>query len=81
MPSNKNVWSSWNVITSDNNGKGNSNICVTYWINKLQNFCSKDHISYTKPSKKLWQLIKMEILKKFQLKHQHRKTIYYYLIK
>ena len=69
MPSNKNVWSSWNVITSDNNAKVNSNICVTYWINKLQNFCSKDPVLVTLNPPKAMAINKSKILKKLQLKH------------
>ena len=40
MPSNKKVWSAWNVILNKKNTRFNDHICVTYWINKLQNFKS-----------------------------------------
>ena len=65
MPSNKNVWSSWNVITSDNNDKVNSNICVTYWINKLQNFYSKDPVLVTLNPPKAMAVNKSKILRNF----------------
>ena len=34
MPKNKNAWSSWNYLSTRTNEK--ENICVTYWMNKLQ---------------------------------------------
>jgi cyclopropane-fatty-acyl-phospholipid synthase len=33
MPRSKNVWSSWNFL-----GNSDSKVCVTYWLNRLQNF-------------------------------------------
>ena len=44
MPNYKKSWSSWNVI---NNNLNNKNICVTYWINKLQNIKSDKPILVT----------------------------------
>jgi predicted NAD/FAD-binding protein len=35
MPKNKDAWSSWNYL-SENNGNQN-NVCVSYWMNRLQN--------------------------------------------
>ena len=45
MPKNKNVWSSWNVLK--HKYKDNNSICVTYWINKLQNIKSDKPILVT----------------------------------
>lgn len=45
MPDNKKSWSSWNVI--NNNDLNDQNICVTYWINKLQNITSDKPILVT----------------------------------
>lgn len=36
MPKRQSVWSSWNYIERDRNA-GNSQLCVTYWMNRLQN--------------------------------------------
>ncbi|WP_029620473.1 NAD(P)/FAD-dependent oxidoreductase [Pseudorhizobium marinum] len=36
MPKRRAVWSSWNYI-SGGPGLGNSDLCVTYWMNRLQN--------------------------------------------
>ena len=69
MPRNKNVWSSWNVIINDRTSKLYSRICVTYWINKLQNFYSKYPVLVTlNPPSKL-TINKKRILKKLKLKH------------
>ena len=45
MPNNNKSWSSWNVLNNDN--LNNQNICVTYWINKLQNIKSDRPILVT----------------------------------
>ncbi len=45
MPKRKKSWSSWNVINNDI--LNNQNICVTYWINKLQNIKSDKPILVT----------------------------------
>ena len=42
MPKRHRVWSSWNFIQTQANGKNNK-ICLTYWMNRLQN------IDYSKP--------------------------------
>lgn len=69
MPKNKNVWSSWNVIVNNKQDQMNKQICVTYWINKLQNFKTKYPVLVTlNPPKKI-ELIKEKILKKLKLKH------------
>ena len=53
MPKNKNVWSSWNVIVNNQQDQINKEICVTYWINKLQNFHTKYPVLVTlNPPKK-----------------------------
>ena len=44
MPDRKNVWSSWNSILDKSNEK---NICVTYWLNKLQNLKTKKNFFLT----------------------------------
>ena len=35
MPKNKGAWSSWNYLSARDNGQ--DSVCVTYWMNKLQN--------------------------------------------
>ena len=35
MPKNKGAWSSWNYLSARENGQ--DSVCVTYWMNKLQN--------------------------------------------
>ena len=35
MPKRKRVWSSWNYLQSQRNG-GDTSLCVTYWMNRLQ---------------------------------------------
>ncbi|MDC3090907.1 NAD(P)-binding protein [Rickettsiales bacterium] len=42
MPKNRKVWSSWNYI--DFNEKPNQDLCVTYWMNNLQNLNTGDEI-------------------------------------
>ena len=69
MPKNKNVWSSWNVVTQKNKTKKNDRICVTYWINLLQNFTTKLPVLVTlNPTRKV-EIKKNRILKKLYLKH------------
>ena len=69
MPKNKNVWSSWNVIVNNQQDQINKEICVTYWINKLQNFHTKYPVLVTlNPPKKL-EIKNEKILKKLKLKH------------
>ena len=69
MPYNKNVWSSWNVIISNNKEDYSNKICVTYWINKLQNFNSKYPILVTLNPPAEFKINKNKILKKIKLKH------------
>ena len=69
MPYNENVWSSWNVIISDKKSEVDTSICVTYWINKLQNFYSKDPVLVTLNPPKAMKINKSKILKKLVLKH------------
>ena len=38
MPKNKGAWSSWNYLSAQANGQ--DSVCVTYWMNKLQNLNS-----------------------------------------
>ena len=44
MPSRKNVWSSWNSILNKDDSK---NICITYWLNKLQNLKTQENYFLT----------------------------------
>ncbi len=69
MPKNKNVWSSWNVLNEGKNSQSKRKICVTYWINKLQNLQTKHPILVTlnPPSDK--KINKEKILDKVVLKH------------
>ena len=43
MPKNRSLWSSWNYLTDKSNKKS----CVTYWMNKLQNLNTNEHIFVT----------------------------------
>ena len=67
MPKNKNVWSSWNVISYGSNN--NKNICVTYWINKLQNIKTLLPILVTLNANANNLPNKNRILKKFYFRH------------
>ena len=42
MPKNRRVWSSWNYLDFNRNSK--QELCVTYWMNNLQNLSTKDQI-------------------------------------
>ncbi len=42
MPFRKSVWSSWNYITSSDQG-----VCLTYWMNKLQPFIGGENLFVT----------------------------------
>ena len=44
MPNNKKAWSSWNSILDKTN---ENKICVTYWLNKLQNLETKKNYFLT----------------------------------
>ena len=46
MPKRKRVWSSWNYI-GNRNGASDDQLCVTYWMNKLQNLPVKTPIFVT----------------------------------
>jgi len=51
MPNNKRAWSSWNYLRAKADGK--DSVCVTYWMNKLQNLSSDTNYFVTlNPSKK-----------------------------
>ena len=69
MPKNKNVWSSWNVLNVGEDFESKSKICVTYWINKLQNFQTKQPILVTLNPPKDNKIKKEKILEKVVLKH------------
>jgi predicted NAD/FAD-binding protein len=36
MPSRKSIWSSWNYLGTGVRGDGGRQLCVTYWMNRLQ---------------------------------------------
>ena len=44
MPKRENAWSSWNSILDNNNL---NKVCITYWLNKLQNLKTKDNYFLT----------------------------------
>ncbi len=46
MPKRKRVWSSWNYI-SDGISDGSHQLCVTYWMNKLQNLKTPEQLFVT----------------------------------
>ncbi len=68
MPKNKKTWSSWNVITNEKS-KNDKNICVTYWINKLQNIRSDKPILVTLNAKKENKPSAKSTLRKFVFRH------------
>ena len=76
MPKNKIAWSSWNSIS---NGK---EVCVTYWLNKLQNLKCKENFFLTlNPIKKI---DKENVIKIINFTHpffnsetfEHQKNLY-----
>ncbi|RPH03079.1 MAG: hypothetical protein CBC53_007735 [Alphaproteobacteria bacterium TMED93] len=69
MPKNKNVWSSWNVINGSSKSNIKNKICVTYWINKLQNLQTKYPILVTLNPPLEQKINKKRILKRLKLKH------------
>ncbi|SCX20800.1 NAD(P)/FAD-dependent oxidoreductase [Agrobacterium rosae] len=46
MPRRRNVWSSWNYL-SEPNSTGTEQLCVTYWMNRLQNIDEKTPLFVT----------------------------------
>ena len=46
MPKRKRVWSSWNVVTDKENQNGEE-VCLTYWMNKLQGIIQEKQIFVT----------------------------------
>ena len=64
MPTRKNLWSSWNSILKQ---ESKNDICVTYWLNKLQNLKTKNNYFLT-----LNPILKIEnskIIKKIEFTH------------
>jgi len=52
MPKRKAAWSSWNTILKSDQAQSRDALCVTYWMNKLQNIDSKtDYFVTLNPSK------------------------------
>ncbi len=53
MPQRRSVWSSWNYI-SDSSGNADDQLCVTYWMNRLQNIDPRHPLFVTlNPSRKI----------------------------
>lgn len=46
MPRRRSVWSSWNYV-SDGNGGDDAQLCVTYWMNQLQNLGTREQFFVT----------------------------------
>ena len=67
MPTNQNVWSSWNVLNHKHHN--NNNICVTYWINKLQSIKSDKPILVTLNPQPNKLPSKKEVIKKLSFRH------------
>jgi predicted NAD/FAD-binding protein len=51
MPKNKNAWSSW-VYLSEGKSDKNSQVCLSYWMNRLQNFKTTKPIIITLNTKR-----------------------------
>jgi predicted NAD/FAD-binding protein len=49
MPRSRRVWSSWNYMggSSDRSSDGAAPVCVTYWMNRLQNLSTRQQIFVT----------------------------------
>ena len=67
MPTNKKVWSSWNVLNHKHNN--DNSICVTYWINKLQSIKSDKPILVTLNPQLNSLPSQKEIIKKLSFRH------------
>ena len=65
MPNNKGAWSSWNYLSARANGQ--DCVCVTYWMNKLQNINSDKNYFVTLNPPKLPK--KDTILRNFMYQH------------
>ena len=71
MPNRRRAWASWNFIS--NSGVSNANIeqtksvCVTYWMNKLQNIKSPENLFVTLNPTQLIE--KNKIIDKFKYAH------------
>ena len=72
MPKNEKVWSSWNVILNEDSlmrRKEPNMICVTYWINRLQNISGYEDVYVTlNPPRKLLPK-KSKTIKVLKMKH------------
>ena len=65
MPNSKKAWSSWNYLNTHT--KGQNNVCVTYWMNKLQDLKTKTNYFVTlNPTKQIKQ---DKILRRFTYQH------------
>lgn len=47
MPKRKAAWASWSYLKSDGAEEGGSDLCVTYWMNRLQNLKTKQPLLVT----------------------------------
>ena len=66
MPKSSKVWSSWNYIEGGAKNAG-ENLCVTYWMNELQDLPTKDQIFLTlNPAK---EIAKGKVIQKFWYDH------------
>ncbi len=68
MPNKKNAWSSWNSISK----KDLSKICVTYWLNKLQNLDT--NINYFLTLNPIVKIKEDKIIKKVNFTHPYLNT-------
>ena len=66
MPTRKNLWSSWNSILKQ---ESKNDICVTYWLNKLQNL--KTEINYFLTLNPVENIAESKIIKKVNFTHPY----------
>ncbi|MEE2934171.1 MAG: FAD-dependent oxidoreductase [Pseudomonadota bacterium] len=71
MPDRRRAWASWNFISdsgvSDENIEQTKSVCVTYWMNKLQNIKSPENLFVTLNPTQLIE--KNKIIDKFKYAH------------
>ena len=71
MPNRRRAWASWNFISdsgvSDENIEQTKSVCVTYWMNKLQNIKSPENLFVTLNPTQLIE--KNKIIDKFKYAH------------
>jgi uncharacterized protein len=64
MPKRKNAWSSWNSILDKNNL---NEVCITYWLNKLQNLKTTDNYFLT--LNPILNIDERKVIKKIEFTH------------